>query len=274
MPELPEVETVCRGLRRHLVGRCITAVSVRQPDILHDGRTLEDFAAFLEGRRILAVERRGKYILFVLDAGWLVCHLRMTGKLLWRSGPAEDGKHTHARFTLDDGSTLLYDDVRRFGGFTCWSQDPRLAPPLSALGPEPLSDAFDADWLWKSTRKRRRPIKTHLLDQSVACGIGNIYADEILFRAGVRPRKSAARLTRKECAAIVQATKDVLSEAIRAGGSTIRDYRDSDARAGSFQLAHQVYGRAGKPCQRCGTLLKSVSVGGRSSVYCPHCQKS
>lgn len=274
MPELPEVETVCRGLRAHLPGRRITRVIVRSQDVIHQPLSAEDFAGALTGQRFCKIERRGKYILLVLDGGWLVCHLRMTGKLLVRDGEAAPGKHTHVIFALDDGTQLFYDDVRRFGGFTFSHDDPCKQPPLAELGPEPLSQAFDADAFRTTCRGRRRPVKAHLLDQHVVAGIGNIYADEILFRAGVRPRKSAARLTGKECAAIVSATKDVLREAIAVGGSTIRDYVDSEMHAGSFQLAHQVYGRAGKPCLRCGTILKSVSVGGRSSVYCPHCQKS
>ena len=153
-------------------------------------------------------------------------------------------------------------------------ENPFEQPPLMNLGPEPLSEAFNAVAFKDCCRARKRPIKAQLLDQTVVAGIGNIYADEILFRAGVRPRKSTARLTMAECQAIVDATKEILREAIAAGGSTIRDYVDSEAHAGSFQMAHQVYGRAGQPCRRCGTMLKSVQVSGRSSVYCPHCQKS
>lgn len=274
MPELPEVEMVCSGLRAHLPGRRILRLEVRCADVIHQALTAETFAAALEGKTFQHIERRGKYIVLVLDDAWLACHLRMTGKLLLHTESAAPGKHTHIIFRLDDGSQLFYDDVRRFGGFIYSQEDPLLQPPLNTLGPEPLSDDFSATLFYESCRGRKRPVKSHLLDQHVVAGIGNIYADEILFRAGVRPRKCAARLTKKECAAIVCATKTVLTEAISAGGSTIRDYVDSEMRAGSYQLAHQVYGRAGKPCRRCGATLKSVVVGGRSSVYCPHCQKS
>lgn len=275
MPELPEVETVVRGLQPRLVGRCMVKVEVRQADVVH--RPRGNSAAFvhaLTGRRICAVSRRGKYIVFALDKGWLVCHLRMTGKLLFREEGTKAAKHTHVIFMLDDGSLLFYEDARRFGGFDYWEKNPLAEPPLAALGPEPLTEGFNADYFKESTRRRKRPVKSHLLDQSVVAGIGNIYADEILFRAGVRPRKGTQRLSSSECAAIVAATKQVLGEAIAAGGSTIRDYVDTSSRAGHFQNAHQVYGRAGKPCVHCGTILKSVNVGGRSSVYCPHCQKS
>lgn len=275
MPELPEVETICRGLRAQLVARRIEHVVVRSADVIHQKDiTPTDFAAVLEKQHISAVERRGKYIVMVLDDGWLVCHLRMTGKLLVRERGSVPDKHTHLVISLDDGKMLHYHDVRRFGGFCYYRENPLLQPPLQLLGPEPLSDDFDATVFRESCRGRRRPVKSHLLDQAVVAGIGNIYADEILFRAGVRPRKSAMRISQKEAAAIVAATKSVLAEAIAAGGSTIRDYVNSEAKQGGYQLAHQVYGRAGKPCLRCGTLLKQVTVGGRSSVYCPHCQKS
>lgn len=275
MPELPEVETVCRGLRRHIVGRTITKVVVRSDSVIHDqGMTIEAFQAHLEGCRICAVGRRGKYILLELDAGCLICHLRMTGKLLVRAGNVTPEKHDHVIFYLDDGQMLFYEDVRRFGGFNWRAGNAMCSEPLSKLGPEPLETAFNVDDFFKSTRKRKRPIKTHLLDQTIVAGVGNIYADEILFAAGVRPRKSAMRITRGEAEAIVNATKRILTEAIAAGGSTIRDYVDSENREGAFQLSHQVYGRAGEPCKQCGTVLKSITVGGRSSVYCPNCQKS
>lgn len=275
MPELPEVETVCRGLRKHLSARRIEHVEIHSADVIHQSALSPDmFAAQLVGQTIRDIERRGKYIIFVLDHGWLLCHLRMTGKLLVCDRGEKMDKHTHLVITLDNGKMLHYHDVRRFGGFAFYRENPLQQKPLVQLGPEPLSAAFDADGFFQSCRHRRRPIKAQLLDQSVVAGIGNIYADEILFRAGVRPRKSAARLSRKEAEAIVAATQIVLTEAIEAGGSTVRDYVNSEAQKGGYQLAHQVYGRAGEPCLRCGTVLKQVTVGGRSSVYCPHCQKS
>ncbi|MDO4280648.1 MAG: bifunctional DNA-formamidopyrimidine glycosylase/DNA-(apurinic or apyrimidinic site) lyase [Peptococcaceae bacterium] len=275
MPELPEVETVCAGLRRHLLGRRITGVHIYNEAVIHTcpGGAAQ-FAARIRGKTICAITRRGKYILIALSEGWLVCHLRMTGKLLVRAGDAARGKHDHVVFELDDGRKLFYEDVRRFGGFAYHASDPLQMPPLADLGPEPLSADFSGEVLWRNARGRKRPVKAQLLDQHVVAGIGNIYADEILFRAGIRPRKGADRLTKAECARIAQATKVVLAEAIQAGGSTIRDYVDSDAQAGHFQLAHQVYGRAGAPCRVCGSILKSVQVAGRTSVYCPHCQKS
>lgn len=275
MPELPEVETVCRGLRRHIIGRTITKVVVRSDSVIHDKNlTVEKFIAGVEGRTILDIKRRGKYILFKLNKGWLVCHLRMTGKLLVYSAEVQPTKHDHVIFYLDNHMAVFYEDVRRFGGFNLCDDTATVMEQLAKLGPEPLEENFNANYFFESTRRRKRPIKTHLLDQSIVAGIGNIYADEILFAAGVRPRKSAMRLTRVEAQKMVDATKRILTEAIAAGGSTIRDYVDSNHQEGAFQLSHQAYGRAGEPCKRCGTALKSVTVGGRSSVYCPICQKS
>ena len=244
------------------------------PVIQQNNLSTEQFAKQLEGQKIKAVERRGKYILFVLENGWLVCHLRMTGKLLFRENKMDKGKHDLALFELESGKIIVYEDVRKFGGFFFIQENPYEYSKLTLLGPEPLSDAFNGTTLWKTTRNRKRPVKSHILDQSIIAGIGNIYADEILFRAGIRPRKCAQRLTKKECESIAQATREVLQEAIAAGGSTIRDYVDSENREGSFQLAHRVYGRSGQKCYQCGSVLKTVTVGGRSSVYCPKCQKS
>lgn len=275
MPELPEVETVCRGLAQHIIGRTITKVIVRSDSVIHnEDMDMKAFQRRLTGCVICGIERRGKYILWRLSEGWLVCHLRMTGKLLVRPIDTLPGKHDHVVFYLDNGEAIFYEDVRRFGGFIVADKDPRKRGVLSKLGPEPLTEDFGTKYFFESTRKRKRPIKTHLLDQTIVAGIGNIYADEILYSAGVRPRKSAMRVTRAEAEAIVSATKRILTAAIVAGGSTIRDYVDSDNRKGNFQQSHQVYGRAGAPCNRCGTTLKHITVGGRSSVYCPTCQKS
>lgn len=275
MPELPEVETVCRTLTPHLVNRHIMKTVVLNQQVVHHSK--EDGAAFsraVEGALIKEIARRGKYILLVLDHGWVVCHLRMTGKLLVKERAYQPQKHDHLVLYLEDGKQLVYEDVRRFGGLSYYEACPNQQLPLAKLGPEPLSDSFDGEYLYQRCQNRKKPIKSFILDQSIVAGIGNIYADEILFRAGIRPLKSAYRLRKVECERLAQATKEVLSEAILAGGSTIRDYVNSDAQEGSFQLSHRVYGRAGAPCVTCGTPLKRLVVGGRSSVYCPCCQKS
>lgn len=274
MPELPEVETVVRSLRPHVTGKRIAKVTVRLHKLLrHPEGDAEAFCMRLEDCTVQAVSRRGKYIVMMLDRGWLVVHLGMTGKLLYRAQSDDVGRHDHVLIDFSDSSRLVYEDARRFGGLGVWEENPLLQPPLSRLGPEPFSDEFNGEVFYEAARKSRRAVKAVLLDQHVVAGIGNIYADEILFAAGVRPRRGAYRLTRKECICIAQAAEKVLRQAIDCGGSTIRDYVDADQRVGSFQLQHQVYGRAGEPCRRCGATLKKVVVGGRSSVYCPHCQK-
>lgn len=275
MPELPEVEMIRRVIEPQLRGRAVERVSVRRAEVIARPPA-EAFCRRIAGQRFDGMARRGKFLLFRFAGGdRLLLHLRMTGCLLVTPADAPEEKHTHVVFQLDDGRQLRFSDTRRFGRFWLLGQGEAGGDSgVEALGLEPFDPALTASYLAGRLGGRRKTVKGCLLDQRVVAGIGNIYADEILFRAGVRPKKSAARLTKAECAAIVRATKEILAEAICAGGSTIRDYVDSSMRAGSFQLAHQVYGRAGKPCYSCGSILKSVTVGGRSSVYCPHCQKS
>lgn len=274
MPELPEVETVVRSLRPHITGRRIEDCRVGAAKLIRRPvGNVEAFSRALCGRTITGVGRRAKYIVISLDQGWLLVHLGMTGKLVCRPQGTEPVKHDHVRMRLDDGSLLIYNDVRRFGGLGYWSTDPYLQTPLAELGPEPLGPDFSGQILYEAAKQTRRPVKSLLLDQHVVAGLGNIYADEVLFAAGVRPRRGAWRLTHADCDRLAVAAKDILAEAIRCGGSTIRDYVDADQRPGAFQFHHQVYGREGQPCSKCGTVLKKVVVGGRSSVYCPHCQK-
>lgn len=275
MPELPEVEQVVRSLRGDLLGRSMVSLEVFHTAVLHE--PLGDEEAFQEAltdRVIQGVRRRGKYILLDLDQGHLICHLRMTGKLMVVSQASTRSAHRHLQIHLSDGRLLVYDDVRRFGGFALVKEDPLKMPPLNRLGVEPLDEAWSGEVLYQRLRGRAVPIKNFLLDQHEIAGIGNIYADEALFRAGIRPRKRSNRLTRREAATLFEAIQTVLQEAIRLGGSTIRDYRDGHGEAGSFQDFHQVYGRAGKPCFICHHLLKRIQIGGRTTVYCPHCQRS
>lgn len=272
MPELPEVEQVVRSLASELVGLQITDLEVRHPAVLH--RPAGDVDAFrrgLVGRTILAVRRRGKYIVIDLDQGHLICHLRMTGRLLLQAAEETAGRHRHWLAALSDGRYLVYDDVRRFGGFFLVDED---REALAALGVEPLDPAWRAEDLYRALKRRHLPIKSFLMDQKEIAGIGNIYADEALFRAGIRPRKSSDRLTRREATALHEALQRVLTEAIAMGGSTIRDYVDGHGEAGGFQTQHQVYGLGGQPCKVCQHTLKSIKIGGRTTVYCPHCQKS
>ena len=262
MPELPEVETVVRSLRPALVGRRILNAEFLQLRVLR-GSPLETARA-LAGRRIEAVECYGKFIAIRLDRGYLVVHLGMTGKLLIDAPPT---KWTHAIFTLDQ-CTLHYDDQRQFGRIEYGAQLPER---VSALGPEPLEIAF-ADFA-RRVKARHASIKAVLLNQAVVRGVGNIYADEALFRAGVHPARVAASLRKDRVERIYNAMREVLTEAIESRGSSVSNYVDADGRKGSFQLAHRVYRRTGKPCTNCGAEIERILVAQRGTHFCPKCQR-
>lgn len=281
MPELPEVETVRRGLARHLVGRTILRVEQRRT-ALRLPMPL-DFATRLSGRRILAVERRAKYLLFPLEGeDVLIAHLGMSGRFhLWppegdpAAGRQEGSKHVHVVFHFDDGSRLAYEDARRFGLMTLARRDELAAHPLLRdLGLEPLAPDFTPAALARLLAGRRTPIKAALLDQRRIAGLGNIYVCEALFRAHVAPHRAAASLTPAEIAHLVEAIRAVLSEAIAAGGSSLRDYVQADGELGYFQHRFAVYDRAGARCPTpgCGGSIRRLIHQGRSSFYCPHCQ--
>lgn len=266
MPELPEVETVRRTLALDILGHRITRVRVRERRLRH--RIPADFARCLTGRAVGRIVRRGKYLLLHLDDGavWTV-HLGMSGCLATAAPGA--GRHTHVTVAFANGTTLRYSDPRRFGMMTVAA---RPDPGVARLGVDPLSPPFSVAYLSAHARRRRRPIKNLLMDQAIVAGLGNIYASEILFRAGVRPSRQSRRLRRCEVAAIHGATRTVLRQAIARGGSSIADYRDGRGRSGTFQLRLRVYGRDGEPCRRCGTIIRCQVLAGRSSFYCPQCQ--
>ena len=264
MPELPEVETVARSLAP-LIGRRILTAQFRGLRVLR-GADPETMAACLRGRRITGVERYGKFILVALGGGgYLVIHLGMTGRLLL-GGPA--GKHTHAILTLDRGAVLLYDDSRQFGLLEYSREFPER---FKKLGPEPLEVTVEE--FRAALRRRKTRIKALLLNQGFLRGLGNIYADESLFRAGIRPRRQAASLSREELRRLHGQIRKVLREAITAGGSSISDYFDVAGEPGLFQTRHRVYGRTGEPCLTCGSPIQRVVVAGRSTHYCARCQK-
>jgi formamidopyrimidine-DNA glycosylase len=270
VPELPEVESVRRSLAPALVGRRVAGVRVREPRL----RTpvARDFAARLTGRRIDGLSRSGKYLLAALDDGrvWLV-HLGMTGRLTVGGPERAAERHDHVLVELDDGRRLTYHDPRRFGRMDVL--DPADAAGVVGAGLDALSPAFTPDVLFAFTRRRRTSIKALLMDQRRVAGLGNIYVSEILFRAGIRPRRRAGGLTRRDCVRLVEATRRVLAEAIGVGGSSISDYVDGFGRSGEFQLRHHVYDRAGRPCRVCTTPIRSCVVVGRSTFYCPRCQR-
>ena len=259
-----------RCLAPELTGRRVVDVRVRDRRLR--GGVAGGFAARLRGRSILGLARHGKYLLAALDDGrvWLV-HLGMTGRLTLGAGEAMPERHDHVVVTLDDGRTLTYNDPRRFGRMAVMNA--AAAARETGAGIDALADGLTPEALFALTRRRRTPIKSLLMDQRRLAGVGNIYANEILFRAGVRPRRRAARLARSDCERLVAATRAVLAEAIGRGGSSISDYRDGLGREGWFQLDHRVYDRAGEPCVRCRTPIRARMIVGRSSFYCPACQR-
>ena len=263
MPELPEVETVTRSLAP-LVGRRIIAAEFRNLRILRGGDP-DAMSARLQGRRIAGVKRYGKFIVASMEGGgYLLIHLGMTGRLLLGGAP---GKHTHAILTLDQG-VLLFDDSRQFGSFQFSEEFPAR---VARLGPEPLEIPFDA--FAAALRCHKTRIKALLLNQQFVRGVGNIYADEALFRAGIHPQAIACRLRGERPRKLYEALRAVLTEAIAAGGSSISDYVDAQGRQGFFQFSHRVYQHTGEPCVTCGTAIRRVLVTQRSSHFCPKCQR-
>lgn len=281
MPELPEVETIARGLDQNLAGDVIESVWLgEKPEPLKSSAA--EIAAVLEHSRIQKVRRVGKHIVFDLDTAsrarsgkakaggqWIV-HLGMTGQLLIAKPETEPIKHTHALLKLKSGRELRFVDPRRFGRLAVLAASSDVARQFAAPGDEPL-DALPERFV-SLFRGRKTPIKSALLNQKLLSGVGNIYADESLFRAGIRPRRRAASLSREQLRRLHTALRQVLREAIKAGGSSINDYVDAEGREGFFQLRHRVYGREGKPCLVCKTPIKRIVIAGRSSHYCPNCQ--
>jgi formamidopyrimidine-DNA glycosylase len=270
MPELPEVETTRRGLEPHLTGRRIRSVLVREPRLRWPVPL--ELADRLTGRKVHAVTRRAKYLLLDCGGGTLLIHLGMSGSLRLVEPGLTPRPHDHVDLTLDSGCCLRLHDPRRFGAVLWTEEPPEQHPLLARLGPEPLGDAFDAEYLFRSTRKRRVAIKQHIMNSHVVVGVGNIYASEALFLAGIRPGRAAGRLTRAECARLTEAIRRVLTEAIEQGGTTLRDFVREDGSHGYFQQSLRVYGRTGETCTRCDTPVKHIIQGSRSSYYCPACQ--
>jgi len=225
------------------------------------------------GRTIDRVDRRSKYLLFRIGGETLIVHLGMTGSLRVYHDAPPRRPHDHVDIVLASGATLRYHDPRRFGAMLWTREVPERHPLLAALGPEPLETGFTAEHLFRATRSRSTAIKLALMDNHVVVGVGNIYANEALFRAGIRPTTSARRLSRARLARLVDEVRATLTDAIAKGGSTLRDYVDSDGRAGYFQLEYFVYGREGEPCRVCGTAIRTVRLGGRATSYCPKCQR-
>jgi len=270
LPELPEVETIARELRACLVGRTITGTEVRWARSIATPSPAE-FEQQTIGRTVQAVGRRGKFLLLHLSGeATLLVHLRMSGQLLLEPRVSPPGKHARVVIALDDGSALHFQDQRKFGRM--WLvRDPRVV--LGGLGPEPLADDFTPDVFTRLIGRRRGMLKPLLLNQSFLAGLGNIYADETLFRARLHPRRKANSLNEAEIARLYHAIRQVLSEAVANQGTTFDGvYRRVDGDSGGFQESLLVYGRAGEPCRECGTLVERIVMGGRGTHFCPHCQ--
>lgn len=270
MPELPEVETTRRGIADAVSGQTIAAVHVHERRLrwaLPAG-----FEAQLVGRRVHAVERRAKYLVIRLDRGTLLAHLGMSGSLRVLTAPAPLRTHDHVEIVLSGGTRVLYNDPRRFGSLHYVEGPPGEHPLLRALGPEPLGPEFTGAYLHRRTRRRRVAVKQFIMDAHIVVGVGNIYASEALFRAGVRPGRAAGRLTLAECERLAEAIRTVLGEAIRQGGTTLRDYVNADGLPGYFRQKLFVYERGGEPCRRCATEVRTRVQGGRATYWCPGCQ--
>jgi formamidopyrimidine-DNA glycosylase len=271
MPELPEVETTLRGIAPHVAGHRIGGVVIRNPSLRWP--VPANLADLLHAQTVRGLERRAKYLLLAFDHGTLILHLGMSGSLRILPAGTPAGKHDHFDLLLDDGTLLRLRDPRRFGAVLWHEGDAGLHPLLRSLGPEPLQRGFDAEYLYAATRKRKTAIKQLIMDSSVVVGVGNIYANEALFRAGIRPQLAAGRLSRERCGRLTEAVKNVLRAAIRKGGSSLRDYVGSDGRQGYFQQHYFVYGRTGEPCRVCATPIRQIRQGQRSTFYCPVCQR-
>ncbi len=276
MPELPEVETTRRGLAPHLEGRRIQSVTLRRPDLRWP--IPDEIARELPGQRITAVRRRAKYLLMDVEAGGsALLHLGMSGSLRVLPAGTAVRAHDHVDIALAAPrgpvtQVLRFNDPRRFGCLL-WQPAGETHPLLQGLGPEPLSDAFDGDYLFELSRGRKAPVKTFLMDQAVVVGVGNIYAAESLFRAGISPLRAAGRVSRERYQALAGAVKDILGHAITRGGTTLRDFISPDGAPGYFEQELSAYGRGGEPCPRCRRPMKQASIGQRATVWCGHCQR-
>jgi len=270
MPELPEVETTRRGLAPHLIDRRVTAAVLRRPDLRWP--IAPEIAHELPGQRLTAVTRRAKYLLVEAQTGSALLHLGMSGSLRVLPAATPAGLHDHVDLALDSGRVLRFNDPRRFGCLL-WQPVGTVHPLLADLGPEPLGPDFDGDHLWRRSRGRSAPVKAFLMDQSIVVGVGNIYAAEALFRAGIHPRRAAGRVSRARYAALADAVRTILAHAIARGGTTLRDFIAPDGAPGYFEQELFVYGRAGERCKVCGTALRAGDFGQRATVWCPHCQR-
>jgi formamidopyrimidine-DNA glycosylase len=269
MPELPEVETSRRGIEPHIVDATVSRVVIRERRLRWP--IAEDVDRNLPGQTIISVGRRGKYLLINTEKGTAILHLGMSGSVCIVDSDTPASVHDHVDIEFESGRMLRFRDPRRFGSLH-WSKDPLSHRLLSQLGPEPLSDEFDGDYLWQKSRGRKISIKQFIMIAQIVVGVGNIYASEALFIAGINPRRAAGRIAKHRYAALADAIKDVLRKSIEAGGTTLRDFYGGDGEAGYFQQQLEAYGREDEPCPRCDRPITAIVQGQRSTYYCKLCQ--
>lgn len=271
MPELPEVETTRRGISPLLEGRRVSTVNIRNPNLRQPIQT--GLPQRLAGQKLQVVERRAKYLLFRFDVGTLIVHLGMSGSLRITEPMTRFKKHDHVEFVFDSAFCLRLHDPRRFG-LVLWTEEPpKRHPLLRHLGPEPWDERFNGDYLHNAARRRRAAVKNFIMNNRIVVGVGNIYASEALHRAKVHPNRAAGRISNLRYNAIVLAVQEVLKEAIDLGGTTLRDFVQSDGEPGYFRVQLRVYGRQGEPCTCANGVIRQVAIGQRSSFYCPRCQR-
>jgi len=271
MPELPEVETTKNGIEPHLVNVVVEKIIIRQP-ILRWSITPE-LSESMEGQVIRSVSRRGKYIGIHTDIGTMIVHLGMSGSLYLVEQKTEALFHDHVDVVLSSGKCLRYTDPRRFGSILFTENDWLQHSLISQLGPEPLTDAFNSAYLVEKAKARKKPIKTFIMDSKIVVGVGNIYANEALFKSGIRPDRHAGRISKQRLSLLVENIKIILRDAIEQGGTTLKDFVGGDGKPGYFKQSLSVYGRAGSPCISCQKELTESRLGQRSTVFCSHCQK-
>ncbi len=270
MPELPEVETTLRGIEPHLLNQRVARVIVREPRLRWPVPAEVNRA---EGQCFVSLRRRGKYLLLKLEQGGLIIHLGMSGSLRILEHPLSPGKHDHVDVELDNGVCLRFNDPRRFGAFLWVDGTMEAHELLRNLGPEPLSAEFTAGYLYRRSRNRKVAIKNFIMNGQIVVGVGNIYVSEALFMAGIHPQRAAGRVSKRRYEGLVDAIRDVLNRAIEQGGTTLKDYVNSDGAPGYFAQELLVYDRAGRECFQCGTAILQKVIGQRSSYYCPICQR-
>lgn len=269
MPELPEVEVSRMGIAPHVTNQTVTRIIVRNAKLRWP---VPEEISQIEGQVIRRVTRRAKYLMLETDAGYAIVHLGMSGSLRVLPAGIPPEKHDHVDLCLSSGEVLRYNDPRRFGAWL-WQSDEGEHPVLAKLGPEPLSEAFTADYLQEKAKGKRTAVKQFIMDNHVVVGVGNIYANESLFAAGIHPKREAGKISAQRLALLVDEIKSVLAFAIEQGGTTLKDFKNADGKPGYFAQELQVYGKGGEPCPRCDKPLSEVKIGQRASVYCSDCQK-